>query len=70
MKNVARLFAVALFAIAGVSVASAPKVTTPTAYVEGGAPVPWCWPDDPDCQDKAEQPKAPTPKRTVDQKVK
>lgn len=69
MKNVARLFAVALFAFAGVSVATAPQKTTPTAYVEGGAPVPWCWPDDPNCFE-TEQPKTPTPKANVSKKVK
>lgn len=50
MQKIFRLLAIGVFAIATVSVATAPKATASTVSFEGGAPTPLCAPDQPNCQ--------------------
>ena len=49
MQKIFRLLAIGVFAIATTAVITAPKATAATVMTEGGAPVPLCYPGQPNC---------------------
>jgi hypothetical protein len=50
MQKIFRLVAIGVFAIAVAATTTAPKAVATTTSAEGGAPVPACFPGQPDCK--------------------